>query len=496
MRPKKGTVTLVGAGCTGDLITVRGLRALKRANVILYDDLIDESLLSEARDTCELVYVGKRYGKYSLKQEEIEDLLIRYALEGKSVVRLKGGDSFVFGRGGEEIMALQKADIPYEVIPGITSSVAVPEILGIPVTHRQKARSFTVVTGHTADETEENYRALAQLNGTLVFLMGLHAAGRIAASLMKFGKDPKTPAAILSKGFTAEQKRWDCTLETLKETANLAETPAILVIGDTAAMHLEATVKKPLYNKKIAVTGTEHFINAMSQKLKDDGASVTICPCLAIHAKEKNIPENLKDFQWITFTSANGVHIFFEEMKHRGYDIRQFYRQKFAVIGKGTAAELAKYGIQADFVPSRYLSDTLGYELAARIREEEKQSGCKEKVLILRAANGSPRLTEELTKAGIAFDDIKIYETHTNAVEQSDIQKRLEKCDYITFSSGAGVRAYFAEYPLSEKAIPVCIGPNTAEIFRQYSAKPYLMPDEYTIDGMRKAMIDREKKNA
>lgn len=502
---KKGTVTLVGAGCSKDLITVRGLKAIQKADVILYDDLIDSDLLLLAGGQCETVYVGKRYQKHSFQQEGIEELLIQYASEGKNVVRLKGGDSFVFGRGGEEILALQKADIPYEVVPGVTSCVAVPEELGIPVTHRKMARSFTVITGHTTDGTGENYEALARLDGTLVFLMGLHAAGTIAEELMRYGKDPKTPAAVLSRGFTRDEKRMDCTLDTLEKTAKKAASPAILVVGEVASLHFEKTVRRPLAHVPVAVTGSEHLIRVMTDALEEYGADVTACPCLLIHAKPQRIPEDFSEFDWIVFTSANGVRIFFEELQRRKCDLRSLAGQKFAVIGRGTAKSLASYGIQADFIPERFISDVFGRELAERIRKDEaekremgperRMTERAEKVLILRAENGSPHLTEELDRAGIRYQDIKIYETYGSAGEDEDVARKLEKSQYITFSSAAGVRAYFERYRLPKEAVPVCIGPSTASEFERHSSVHCLVPKEYTVQGMLDEILKCESKN-
>ena len=239
---KYGSVILVGAGCGRGLITLRGLEELRRADAVVYDDLIDDGLLSEARSGAELIYVGKRLGKHSMAQDDINRILISCAKRYARTVRLKGGDSFVFGRGGEEVIALRKAGVPYALVPGVSSSIAVPETLGIPVTHRKVARSFTVITGHTADGTGENYEALAKLDGTLIFLMGLRSADTIAANLIRCGKDPGTPAAILSNGFSANETRIDATLGTLGEMAKKAETPAILVVGPTADMHLLATI--------------------------------------------------------------------------------------------------------------------------------------------------------------------------------------------------------------------------------------------------------------
>ena len=376
---QEGYVTLIGAGCGKGLITVRGQERLREAEVILYDDLIDPDLLLLAREGCEFIPVGKRYGKKSAQQDKIEDLMIARARAGKNVVRLKGGDSFVFGRGGEEILALQEAHVAYDIIPGVSSSIAVPEEMGIPVTHRQVSRSFAVVTGFTADGTGESFEALAQLRGTLVFLMGLHNAGRIAAELIRCGRAPATPAAVLTRGFTREEKRYDCTLATLGQTAEQAESPAVLVVGETASFHMEKSRHMPLFGVRVEVTGSEYFTELMQKKLMDLGAEVIRTPCLRIHPTLDAIPENLDSYSFLVFTSANGVHLFFGEMKRRHTDLRALSGKKFAVIGSGTARALEEHGIFADFVPTIYTSRVFGEELGKELR------GKKEKLLILRA---------------------------------------------------------------------------------------------------------------
>ncbi|MEE3420985.1 MAG: uroporphyrinogen-III C-methyltransferase [Lachnospiraceae bacterium] len=534
---RKGCVTLVGAGCGKGMITVAGLLKIREAEAIFYDDLIDDDLLLEAREGCEFVYVGKRYGKMSAHQDEIESMMIDRARAGKCVVRLKGGDSFVFGRGGEEVLALQAADVPYEMVPGISSSIAVPEVMGIPVTHRQMSRSFTVVTGHTTDGTGESFQALASLKGTLVFLMGLTSAGAIAEQLMAHGKDPETPAAVLSRGFSREEKRYDCTLGTLGETAQKAAPPAILVVGDVAGFHMEATSVAPLRGVRVEVTGTEHFTALMQEKLLSLGADVVRTPCLRIHPTVDAIPFDFTPYSYFAFTSANGVKLFFEEMKRRGVDLRSFYGKKFAVIGTGTAKALAEHGILADFIPSVYTSKVFGEELGANILEEKGGTGsvssstavtCSSNgsgrrtethrihtemsqtfpcgrdsdagevpmgtgishgseganVLILRAREGSPELTEALDRAGIFYKDVAIYETGTFASEDQEGMPGHAACDYVTFSSAAGVRAYFQEHALEETATPVCIGPATAAQFERLSDRKYLMPPVHTADGM------------
>ncbi len=478
---KQGHVTLVGAGCGPDLITVKGLRAVEAADVVFYDDLLARELLPGSIDAEKWIYVGKRSGQHSKRQEEINDLLIQAAEAGQHVVRLKGGDSFVFGRGGEEILALKKAGIPYEVIPGITSSVAVPEHAGIPVTHRKDARSFTVVTGHTADGEEENFEALAKLNGTLVFLMGLKNAGHIAEELMRFGKRPDTPAAVISCGYRPDEKRYDCTLATLGETAACAKTPAILVIGKTAAFHMEAAYAASSVRLRAAVTGTEHFTKRMETLLCENGAEVQRISCLELVPNPSVIPKHLSDYEWIILTSANGVNLLFETLKQREYDFRQLAGMKFAVIGSGTAESLKKYGFCADFVPSEYISDVFGREFGRYLNAHATEKP----VLILRAENGAAALTEELKSAGVRYEEYPVYQTRKAKTDLSEIQ-----ADYITFSSAAGVRAYFEDRTLPEHCVPVCIGPSTREAFEQFSSRPCLMPKEHTAKAVADLILE------
>ena len=243
---KRGCVLLVGAGPGRGALTLRGLQAIRQADVICHDDLIDHDVLSYASPSCEIIAVGKRHGRHSMEQREITRLLIRRAREGHVVVRLKGGDSFVFGRGSEEVLALRENGIAYEVIPGVSSAIAVPEVLGIPVTHRGMAAAFTVVTGHGADGRALDYAALARMPGTLIFLMGMHHIGEIARQLMAHGKAPRTPAAVLCRGMMDGERRIDGPLEHIAALAQDAPTPGILLVGEVAALHMEKTLQQPL----------------------------------------------------------------------------------------------------------------------------------------------------------------------------------------------------------------------------------------------------------
>ncbi|MCM1365180.1 MAG: uroporphyrinogen-III C-methyltransferase [Faecalibacterium sp.] len=465
-------VTLVGAGCGRGLITLKGLEKIKKADVIVYDDLIDDNLLTYAKQNCELVYVGKRIGKHSENQQRINDILIEKALDNKYVVRLKGGDSFVFGRGGEEILALKNENIPYELIPGVTSAVAVPEEFGIPVTHRGVAQSFTVVTGHTATETEEDYSALARLKGTLVFLMGLHNAANIQKKLIENGKNKNTPCAILSNGFSADGMRINCTLSELADAAEKAQTPAIIVIGKTAEYDFSKTISHELDGVSVMVTGTRQFVNKLSGRLYESGAQTVCCPYLEIEPIENAVPMNLDGYTWLVFTSANGVDIFFNHMKKQKIDYRSLSHLKFACIGKGSADRLGEYGFNADFIPSVYTAKVLGEQLGKVVKGSDK-------LLILRAENGSAELTEELDNADVSYDDIHTYRAVGNIADDINC-----KSDYIVFASGSSVDLFFKSGGQLGNAVPVCIGEVTAKRLKKYTERKFLTAKEHSADGI------------
>lgn len=481
-----GSVTLVGAGCGKDLITVKGLLALQKADAVVYDDLIDQSLLLKTRSGCERIYVGKRSGKHSKSQEEINALLVQKAREGKQVVRLKGGDSFIFGRGGEELLFLQQNRIPYDVIPGVTSASAVPGHAGIPVTYRGMAQSVTIVTGHSASGEEEDYQALAKLKGTLVFLMGLGRIREITEKLLSNGKAGDTPAAIISKGFRACEKRIDGTLFDITGKAMLAQTPAILVVGQTAGLTLAGTLRGALAGISVTVTGTEGFVQKMENRLGELGAEVDCRPCLQVKPDFEKVPVSFEGFHWLIFTSANGVEVFFESLSRRKTDVRKLSRLKFACIGPGTAAKLEAYGIYADLQPAVYTARKLGEALALK-------AAAGEKVLILRAKEGSPDLATELAKGGVPFEDIAIY--HTEALTEG-IRGFCAETDYIVFGSAHGAEVFLEHGDFSGKTTPVCIGPVTAEAVRKKGRGEgiCLVPAQYLAEGIIEEIIRDSKK--
>jgi len=478
----RGKVQLIGAGCGRGLISVKALKALKKADVLVYDDLIDDKLLGEVRDDCKRIYVGKRFAKHSKTQPEINEILIEEAKKGQLVARLKGGDSFVFGRGGEEYLALEAEGIDCELFPGISSCIVVPESLGIPVTHRGIAQSFTVITGHSASSKTESYEALAKLNGTLVFLMGINSIAEISENLIKNGKSPDLPASIVCRGFSGREKRIDGCLGDIAEKAKLAESPGILVVGEVAGFHMESKGKGPLDGKRVAITGTRSFTSRLTEHLEELGAFVESMVCLELAPNPGEIPEDFSDYGWIVFTSANGIDIFFDEIKARGMDIRCLGQLKFACIGTGTASKLREHGIIADLMPEKYTAASLGELLA------EKCAG--EKILILRALGGSPELNEKLEEKGVSFDDRKIYDT-VQTGSDFDI-KKFEDCHYLVFASAAGVRAFFESQKLPNAEI-ICIGDITAKELKKRTDREFSVAKEHSVQGIGRLLCELNK---
>lgn len=476
-----GKVYLIGAGCGDhDLITLRGLRLLEKCSCIIYDALIDERLLGFAPESAELICVGKRSGHHSAKQEVINALIVEKALGGKTVARLKGGDPFVFGRGGEEILALKEHGIPYAVVPGISSSVAVGELAGIPVTHRRLSRSFHVITGHIADGGE-NFAKYAQLGGTLVFLMGLSHIGRIAESLIAGGLSPETPAAVVSNGATSEQKAVRSTLANIVSDSADCEAPAVIIVGETAAFDFSPTIKLPLTGTKIAVTGTKNFTHKLAAQLEPLGAQVYLHSHIRIVQKGEIPP--LDGYGCIAFTSVNGANRFIEHIRRERIDMRSLAGLKFAAVGSGTASALAEVGIYADIIPEVFTVAELAKAIAANI-------GKGERLLILRAENGSRELNEILSENGVVLDDIKLYDT----VPCTKELPRAIDCDYIVFGSSFGVKTFFENSSVGESAKIVCIGTKAAEAAEKYTVNKILTAAPHTSEGAVKAIMEDNKK--
>ncbi len=484
MTEKTGCVWLIGAGCgSADLITVRGLRLLRQCDVVVYDDLIDSALLAEAPREAKRIYMGKRCGKHSAPQEEISRVLMEEARAGRRVARLKGGDPFVFGRGGEEAQALRAAGIPYEEVPGISSAIAIPAAAGIPVTHRGVSRSFHIITGHTAaGGLPEGAAHLAALDGTLVFLMGLSHLEQIAGSLLAAGKAPDTPAAVISGGNAAHPAAVRATLGTIAQRAREADVrpPAVIVVGGTAAMDLSGTVEKPLNRVHVGLTGTDEMAARLRGVLEPLGANTWQVERALVEELpvEEDLAELFRDRRWLVFTSANGVETFFRCLRRERVDLRCMGRCRFAVIGAATGAALERHGILADLCPSAYTSESLAAALTERVAEGED-------VVLLRAREGTPQLPKLLRQQGIPVRDIPIYTVRTDTETAETAKEVLETLDYLAFSSAGGVERYFTVHgAVPEGSMCVCIGAGTAAALRVRYQKPFLTASSISAEGI------------
>lgn len=478
-----GKVYLIGAGC-GDweLITLKGLQRLTLCNCVVYDRLIPQKLLEYLPPNCERIYVGKQCGKHSKSQEEINAILVEKALQGYTVARLKGGDPFVFGRGGEEVLALQKHNIPYEVISGVSSSIAVPSSVGIPVTHRSVARSFHVITGHTADNSSEDYSTLARLKGTLVFLMALNRLQAICEGLISNGMDTTTPCAIVSQGTTAHAKCYKGTLSNILDYLPLANTPSIFIVGDVTKFDFNSTITYPLGGKVIAVTGTESFTHKLSSALSPLGAEVLTIPHLTLTPHYENIPQDLTPYTHLVFTSTNGVDSYFNYLRTNKIDIRTLGGIRIVTIGKSTAESLNKYGVYADLIPDTYTSSALAESIITHATPNDNY-------LILRASNGSNALTDALNTHSIRYTDIPIYSLGYNPTPLEIAPTNA--IDYIVFGSSMGVREYFKHTTLSSNVQVVAIGEVCKSTLESLKLPNTIhMANTYTVEGITQKLLE------
>lgn len=486
-----GKVYIVGAGCGSyDLITLRGLRLLKKCDVLIYDSLIDPALVSFA-ENAEKIFVGKRSGMHSESQENINLLLVKKANEGKMIVRLKGGDPFVFGRGSEEAGFLQKSGVAFSIVPGVTSAVAAAELAGIPVTHRNLSRSFHVITGHTAQElSERDMSVYAKLDGTLVFLMGLNKTEEICESLVGCGKPENTPTAIISNGGGASQKVIRATLKTAADRVRKENiiSPAVIVVGDTAKLNFLSDINEPLEGTSVTVTGTLGFALGLSKKLEALGA----CTDISVNIKTAEYKENkaleiaiknISQYKTVVFTSPNGVKIFFKALKRLKTDIRCLYGIEFAAIGSATADALEERGIYPEIVPQVYTSQELGKLLSLKYSGEKK-------LLLCLSEQASPKLAKTLDSACIPYDNISLY--RVEAVQTGS--KSLITTDFITFASASSVSAFFAgRCEISEKTTPVCIGEIAAQELKKHVSSPFITAKTANSDGILNAILTEVK---
>ena len=484
----KGKVYIMGAG-PGDLelLTLKGKRAIEEADCVVYDRLINPRILDFAKKDAEMIYLGKGNTEGGVIQDEINRTIVTKALEGKTVARVKGGDPFVFGRGGEEIQSLFDNGISFEVIPGITSSISVPAYAGIPVTHRGVARSFHVFTGHTMEDgTWHNFEAIAKLEGTLVFLMGIKTLPIIVSDLVKNGKDPKTPVAIIEKGATADQRVTVGTLENIIEKAKERKIvpPAITIIGEV--VNLRETFKwfedKNLFGKKILVTRDKNQAGEFSNKIEKMGGVAVELPFIEIESVlSKVTPEDLKEYSALLFNSPNGVREFMKKID----DIRSLAHLKIGAVGSKTKELLEEYKIKADFMPEEYMVAKL-----AELSLEYTKAG--EKILII-TSDISPCDTDKFNSMyDREFHKIVAYNTKKIIREKDEVCTALNKVEVVTFLSSSTVDAFYASIDGDLECVKnikfASIGPVTSETMRKYGFSVDYEAKVYDINGILDAL--------
>ncbi len=476
------TVYLVGAG-PGDpgLITVRGAEVLRRAQVVVHDRLVDVSLLELAPSQAERIDVGKRPGG-PVDQVRINELLVERGRRGLEVVRLKGGDPFVFGRGGEEAQALLEAGVDFEVVPGVSAAFAVPAYAGVPVTHRGLATSVTVVTGHSRQALDEgvDWGALARVGGTVVILMGVAHRAEIASRLMGAGRPSDTPVVAVSWGTRSDQRTLRTTLAELGEIE--VSTPATLVIGPVAALDLAWFEARPLLGWRVVVTRTRQQASALAERLRASGAVPVELPVIEIGPPAdggeslRDVASRLAAYDWVVFTSANAVESLFASLR----DARAFGAARVAAIGPGTAGALAERGVVADLVPARYVAEGLLEEFPA------PSGGAR--VLLPRAAEARDVLPDGLRRVGWRVEVVEAYRTGRTSPTAAALDA-ARAADAVTFTSSSTVTG-FLEVAGADRVPPVvaCIGPVTAETARQAGLKVDVVADSHTIDGLVEAL--------
>jgi uroporphyrinogen III methyltransferase/synthase len=482
------TVYLVGAG-PGDpgLLTRRGEALLRAAEVVVYDRLAPAALLDLAPGTAERIDVGKAPGRAAMSQQQINEVLVARGRSGACVVRLKGGDPFVFGRGGEEAEACLAAGVPFEVVPGVSSATAVPAYAGIPVTHRGLSTSFTVVTGHedpTKPTTDTDWDALARAGGTLVVLMGAGRISDIAHALTKGGRAGNTPVAIVRWGTRPEQRTVRATLETVASVE--VEPPSVIVVGDVAALDLGWFERRPLFGRTVVVTRAREQASELRTRLELLGADVVEVPAITIEPLEFTVPR-LSTYDWVVFTSANGVDAFFDRgLVCAGRDARALAGSRLAAIGTGTADALARRGLRADLVPERFVAESL-----LETFPQPARAGAR--VLLARADVARDVLPEGLRAKGYAVDVMSVYRTVPASPDPADIDRlRAGAVDAITFTSSSTVTNFcdlVGSLP-DPQPLVVSIGPVTSETARDRGLEVNVEADPHTIDGLVGALVE------
>lgn len=494
-----GKVYLVGAG-PGDpgLLTLRAAAALQNADVLLYDALASDAVVSMVPSSCERIFVGKRGGNHALPQGEIETLMVQKAREGKAVVRLKGGDPFVFGRGGEEAQTLHEAGIAFDIVPGITSAIAAPAYAGIPVTHRDFNTAFTVLTGHedpAKASSTIDWAKLADPHRTLVLLMAMGNLDTIARQLVEHGLSDDTPVAVIQDGTRPTQRTAVGTLATIANVVRSSglEAPAIVIVGDVVSLReqLRWFDHTPLFGKRVLITRPAHQAEQFARALYARGvepllaSTIAIVPPDDIHLAHREI-DRLEEYAWVVFTSQNGVDAFFDRLSSLDADARYIANTKVAAIGAKTAERLRQNGVRADIVPSAYISEEVARSLIEATTEGDR-------ILIYRAQEARDVLPEMLENAGRAPTVVAAYKTIFDL--DPEFAGKVERADVLTFTSASTVRGFIellggepaAAAAASGKVI-ACIGPITAEAAEDAGLHVDVVADVYTTEGLLDAL--------
>ena len=500
----RGIVYLIGAGPgSPDLITVKGKQCLQKADVIVYDHLASESLLSLAGENVETIYAGKKSGLHTMGQGEINSLLVEKAGKGLIVARLKGGDPFIFGRGGEEAVELSKAGITFEIVPGVTSAAAVPAYAGIPLTHRNYSSTVCLITGHE-DPTKElssiNWDAVARSSGTLVFLMGIGNLDKIARKLMDNGRPSDSPVAVIGNGTMPSQRTVTGILANISQKVKDADLtpPGVIVVGDVVNLrdHLNWFESRPLFGKRILITRPEHQASDFIRALSELGAQCLLFPTIKIipPASWKELDkaiEGLFRYDWILFTSVNGVTYFFARLDVAKKDTRHLNGIKIGAIGPKTAAALMDRGINPDLIPDTYWAEEIveaikGYPLNGK------------RVLLPRPSIAREYIPKNLKSMGALVDEVEAYQTVQPEYSQDQLGKLFKsgRIDMITFTSPSTVISFLALLkgkPIYEEISKVgvaCIGPVTAQRAKEVGLNVVVAPDEYTVDALTRAIVE------
>jgi uroporphyrinogen III methyltransferase/synthase len=502
---KQGKVYLIGAG-PGDpgLLTVKAKECIEKADVVVYDFLANEAFLDYAAAKAELIYVGKKGGSHTRTQEEINRIICNKAGEGLKVARLKGGDPFIFGRGGEEAQELVKSGISFEIIPGVTSAIAVPAYAGIPLTHRDFTSTVAFITGHEDPAKEESnidWEKLATGAGTLVFLMGVGNLSKIARELINQGRSPDTPVAVIQQGTVARQKTIEGRLSDIVDLAKREdiEPPAIIVVGDVVRLRAELNwfEKRPLFGKSIVVTRAREQASRFLSLLSDRGAdcvefpTIEILPPLNWEGLDRAI-ESLEGYDWIIFTSVNGVEYFFKRLYELEKDARSLKETRIGAIGPKTAEGVWGKGIRTDLIPNEYRAEA--------VVEEFKKLGTRElSILLPRAAGARDVLPEGLRKMGFLVDVVETYRTSIPESGTRDVRAMLMEgdLDMVTFTSSSTVTNFMSLFreegdqlkEWMERVDVACIGPITAGTAQECGLKVSLVPETYTIEALTEAIV-------